>query len=357
MSKHVIVVGAGIIGASIAYHLAKGRARVTILDEAEPGGVATRASWAWINASWGNPEFYFRLRRRSMVEWRRLADEIPSLHVNWCGGLCWDITGDARADFLRDHSNWGYSMRLANRADIERMEPNLAAPPLEAIHVDEEGVTEPLEATQAMLVAARTLGAELFAPTRVKWLNVEGGRARGVMLDEGEIRSDDVVVAAGAGSVELLASADFRLPLDCPPGLLVHTEPAPKLLNGLIMAPELHLRQARNGSLIAGSDFGGGDPGDEPGREAEELFAKVCAMLKGGERLKYSSYTVGYRPTPRDGLPVIGPARAIEGLYMAVMHSGITNAAAVGLFTAKEVLGDEREILLEPFRPHRFASA
>src|SRR5688572_33247857 len=88
---NVLVVGAGIIGASIAYHLAQRGARVTILDSGEPGGVATRNSWAWINASWGNPEPYFRLRIRSMAEWRRLAADVPALDVQWLGGLLWDL--------------------------------------------------------------------------------------------------------------------------------------------------------------------------------------------------------------------------------------------------------------------------
>ncbi len=71
--KHIVVVGAGIIGASIAWHLTRAGARVTILAAGDPGGLATPASFAWINASSGNPKPYFDLRMRSMAEWTRLA--------------------------------------------------------------------------------------------------------------------------------------------------------------------------------------------------------------------------------------------------------------------------------------------
>ena len=64
--QRVIVAGAGIIGASIAWHLTRDGADVTVIAE-DTGGVATPNSFAWINASWGNPEFYFRFRRRSMA--------------------------------------------------------------------------------------------------------------------------------------------------------------------------------------------------------------------------------------------------------------------------------------------------
>lgn len=108
---HIIVVGAGIIGASIAWHLARDRTRVTIIDAAEPGGVATRASWAWINASWGNPEAYFRLRIRSMTQWRRLEREVPGVEVAWTGGLLWDLPPDELDACAREHSSWGCGIR------------------------------------------------------------------------------------------------------------------------------------------------------------------------------------------------------------------------------------------------------
>ncbi len=93
-AKEVIVIGAGIIGASIAWHLAKAGAQVTVIADSGAGGVATPNSFAWINASWGNPEIYFRLRTRAMAEWTRLAKDLPGLPLAWCGSLCWDMPVD-----------------------------------------------------------------------------------------------------------------------------------------------------------------------------------------------------------------------------------------------------------------------
>jgi glycine/D-amino acid oxidase-like deaminating enzyme len=77
----VMVVGIGIVGASIAWHLACRGAGVIVVDAGEPGGIAKRHSWAWINASWGNPEPYFRLRIAAMEEWRRDL----SKYKDWAG--------------------------------------------------------------------------------------------------------------------------------------------------------------------------------------------------------------------------------------------------------------------------------
>lgn len=88
---HVIVIGAGIVGASLAWHLTRDGARVTIVaaDEEGAGGTATPCSFAWLNASWHNPRFYYDFRLRSMAAWERLAGQVPPLRplVRWEGGL------------------------------------------------------------------------------------------------------------------------------------------------------------------------------------------------------------------------------------------------------------------------------
>lgn len=353
-AKQVIVIGAGIIGASIAWHLSRAGAQVTVIADGGPGGVATPNSFAWINASWGNPQPYFRLRTRAMAEWTRLARDLPEIPLSWCGGLCWDLSAAAMETYAAQHSAWGYGIKRVDRAGVARLEPNLAELPDVALHVAEEGVAEPVAATKALLADAERRGARIISST-VTALVQTGGQITGVDTSHGLIAADEVVIAAGVGSPPIAATAGINLPIETPPGLIVHSRPYAKLLNGLVLAERLHMRQTAEGRIIAGSDFGGADPGMDAEITARDLFAALKAMLHGGDELELDFHTVGYRPTPIDGFPIIGRAEGMDGLYVAVMHSGITLAPAVGLFAAREILDGERDPLLAPYGLSRFA--
>ncbi|TIN27278.1 MAG: FAD-binding oxidoreductase [Mesorhizobium sp.] len=353
-AKQVIVIGAGIIGASIAWHLSRAGARVTVIADSAAGGVATPNSFAWINASWGNPEPYFRLRTRAMAEWTRLAQDLPGLPLSWCGGLCWDLSAADMETYATEHSAWGYGIERVDRAGAASIEPNLTEPPDFALYVAEEGVAEPVTATRALLADAGRHGAKIISST-VTALVQTSGKITGVDTSHGLIAADEVVIAAGVGSPDIAATAGIRLPIETPPGLIVHSRPTEKLLNGLVLAERLHMRQTAEGRIIAGSDFGGADPGMDAEATAHALFAAMKAMLRHSDVLELDFHTVGYRPTPIDGFPIIGRAEGVDGVYVAVMHSGITLAPAVGLFAALEILDGERDPLLAPYGLSRFA--
>jgi glycine/D-amino acid oxidase-like deaminating enzyme len=350
----IIVVGAGIIGASIAWHLASAGARVTVVDAGEPGGVATPCSFAWINASRNNPEPYWRLRMRSMAEWRRLAGTVPGVPLAWAGALCWDMTAEDGQRFIREQGAWGYGIRTVDRTDAARLEPALAEPPEQALHVAEEGMVEPAVAARVLLADAERRGVRIVRLS-VSGLRQRNGRVVGIDTSSGAMDADEVVLAAGVETAALAASAGVRVPLVPSPGLLVHSRPHAPLLNGLVLSPVLHMRQTAQGRIVSATDFGGNDPGPDPDGVARAVFARTKAMLRKADGLQLEFHTVGWRPLPADRFPAIGRGRGVEGLYIAVMHSGITLAPAVGLFAAEELLTRRRDPLLTPYGVARFA--
>ncbi|CAN8096520.1 unnamed protein product [Discula destructiva] len=362
----VLVVGAGVIGASIAWHLAShpDGANVTIVAE-EVGGTATPCSFAWLNASRNNPRVYYDFRRRSMAGWKRLADEVPGLgkSVQWCGSLGWDMPPEKLADYQKHHSAWGYDIRPIERAEIERVEPALNPKddfiPDWALRVGEEGMVEAAEAARLMTVDAQERGARLVSGHVTRLIREFDGRVTGLVLASGEeLRADHVVVAAGVASVPLCASVGVSLPLKtpAPAGLLVRSKPIGKrILNHVVYTTRGHMRQTADGYVLAGSDFVGGDPGADPEAAAREQLDIVKANFKPeySDLLEFDCFTVGYRPQPKDGLPIIG-ASGLQGLDVAVMHSGVTNAAMVGEVLAEKILTGKEDASLKDFSLMRF---
>jgi glycine/D-amino acid oxidase-like deaminating enzyme len=83
----------------------------------------------------------------------------------------------------------------------------------------------------------------------------------------------------------------------------------------------------------------------------------VKRSVAGAAALGLAFHTVGYRPTPADGFPAIGRMPGMEGLYVAVMHSGVTLAPLVGELAAKEIATGKRDPDLAPYDPGRAALA
>ena len=351
LPRHVIVVGAGIVGAAIASRLARSGFRVTVAAS-QPGGVATAASFAWINASWGNPQPYFRLRSAAMQEWARLRQDVPGLAPASRGALIWDLPLPEQALFEKEHRGWGYDIRRVSRDDIATIEPGLAEPPESALYAESESAVDPVPAALALLEDARRHGASLL-DVEVLRLTADDRGMTGVETAAGTIAADHVVLAAGAATPQLASTIGVTVPLETPPGLLVHSKPAARLLSGLAMAPDLHMRQTAEGRIVAGSSFGGSDPGRDAEKIAAALFARVRRALKGTDALELDFHTLGFRPTPADGFPLAGPVEALPGLTLAVMHSGVTLAPAIARFLVAEIAGGAPEPLLAPYRPAR----
>jgi glycine/D-amino acid oxidase-like deaminating enzyme len=351
--RNIIVIGGGIIGASIAWHLVQSGARVTLVT-GRRGGIATPNSFAWINANWGNPEPYFKLRRAAMDGWKQLASAIPGIRPVWNGSICYDLPPEKLAQFATEHGAWGYGITRINHEEIRVLEPHIAAPPEWALKIDEEGMIEPVTAALALIDDASRHGARVIDDLDVLRLTVTGHRVTGIVTQDGVIAADEVVVAAGAATVSLAESVGIRVPVTASPGLLIDTKPALPVIHHIIVAPEMEMRQAADGRIVAATSFNGTEPGQDPEATARRLFDDLASRLSADAGLTYESYRIGFRPMPEDGFPIVGRAESLDGLYLGVTHSGITLAPAIGRFASGELLTGEPEPLLAPYRLSRF---
>ncbi|KAG8668429.1 hypothetical protein FPOAC2_07713 [Fusarium poae] len=353
--SNVVVIGGGIVGASIAWHLSS-ETNVTVIAE-DIGGVATPNSFAWINAASTDKKFYYDFRLRSMKRWKEIEQALDSLPISWGGTTTWDKSPEELEAEKVNASAWGYDVIRVDKTEISEIEPHIEETilPEWGLAYGQEGALEAEIAARQMISQVEERGGKVVE-TRAKGFVKTEGRVSGVVLDSGEtLAADHVVVAAGLGSVALLATENIKLPLDSSEGLLVNTKPTSKrLINGVINAPELHIRQTVEGALRFGSSYAGGDLGDDAETQARELFAKLQKAVVGGEELEYSHYTVGHRVLPEDGLPILGET-GLEGSSVAAMHSGVTNGALVGELLSKLILTGEKDPILENFGLDRFA--
>ncbi|RGP75150.1 opine oxidase subunit b [Fusarium longipes] len=352
--SNVVVIGGGIVGASIAWHLSS-ETNVTVIAE-DIGGVATPNSFAWLNAASTDKKFYYDFRLRSMKRWKEIEEVFDSLPIQWGGTTAWDKSPEELEADRGNASAWGYDVIRVDKTELSEIEPHIEESilPEWGLAYAQEGALEAEIAARQMISQVEERGGKILK-TKAKGFTKTDGRVSGVVLESGEtLPADHVVVAAGLGSVALLASENIRLPLESSEGLLVNTKPTSKrLINGVINAPELHVRQTVEGALRFGSSYAGGDLGDDAEKTALQLFAKLQKSVVGGDELEYSHYTIGHRVLPEDDLPILGET-GLDGLSVAVMHSGVTNGALVGELLSKLILTGEKDAILDDFGLDRF---
>lgn len=366
------VIGGGIVGASIAFHLAKAGAAVKVFEKTTPASGATCKSFAWINAFSDNSH-YRDLRLQSLTYYHQLDKQLQ-LDITWGGSLTWKQEPNAAAELLeaaKVFDSVGYSMRALDIHEFAELAPNLRPGPFEAaIYASLDGHLDPILATHKFLDHARRYGAEIHFPCEVTELEMNGEKLLGVTTTTGKYQLDRLVIAGGVDTPLLTTKVDYIPPLRHAPGILAHTSPIQPLTRAVIEGPTVHFKQLINGRIVGADSTYAPDipshrgilqePQDFPNEEMRTMHGarildKIAMVHPDARNAVLEKLTLGFRPMPIDGLPIVGFVPGLSDIYVAVMHSGITLAPKVGELVSQEILGDVSVASLTPYRPSRFS--
>ncbi|GAA1430588.1 FAD-binding oxidoreductase [Microlunatus lacustris] len=350
----VAVVGAGVVGASVAYHLARSGAEVTLVDAGAPASGVTGRSFGWIGGPGGTdrPDASTALRQTALPDHRRLEQELPGLPVRWCGSLSW---GAARP--WPRPADLAPGERLVEAEEIARLEPNLREPPAHAVLATTDGAVEAAGVTAALVGAARAHGAAVHLGRAVTAVWEVGRQRVGVATTSGVLTADRVVLAAGAATPALCAPHGVDLPVAPSPAVLLRFLAPPGLVRTVVDGPGLEVREAAPGQLVAAADHRGEDTPGELDRRGQEVLARLRDAFVGAEGVRLGDVRVGTRPMPTDGLPLVGPLPGWPEVHVAVMHSAVTLAPAVGRLVADELTTGRTAPELQGLRPLRDGSS
>ena len=367
-SRHCVVVGAGILGASVAARLAAAGLRVTLLDQDHPGRGTSRWSFAWINSNDKGPRPYYDLNHAGIRAWAELAPDLdgdawyrPVGHVELATAEG-AAELEARVSRLTD---WGYPARLVDPAEAAALEPVLRVPPdAAAAFFPGEGylLTEPLIAR--LVARAESHGAQVRTgePGRVTVL--EPGAPPRVRTAAGAVlEADEVVCCAGRWTPALaeVPLVPWQTPGSIAPGLVVRAGPVPLApgLVRLVHTPELSLRPHPGGLVhLEAEDAAAAvdlhTPEPELRRWADELLRRARRTVRGLGDARVVEKTVCVRPLPADGQSIAGRLPGAAGIYVAVTHSGVTLAAHLSRLITADLTTGVPPSLLAPYTPARF---
>jgi glycine oxidase len=365
-----VVIGAGVIGLSIAWRLAQAGCPVTVYERAAAGRGASWAAAGMLAAAVETEpgeENLLALTLESQKLWPGFAREIEAasgISVGYRdeGTLVVALTRDD-AEQLRHSYEFqkglGLELDWLSGAEARRREPHLRPGISGAVLSLRDHQVENRLLGSALAAAARRSGAVLYERCSVREIDLSGGRARGVVTDRGRDPADVVVLAAGAWSREIGGvPASHRPPVRPIKGqmLALLMDAAAPLLRHVVWLPRGYLVPRLDGRLIVGGTV------EERGFDDRLTAGGLLALIEGAwravpaiEELPIAETWVGFRPGSRDDAPILGPS-GIDQLVVATGHH--RNGILLTPITAKTIssyvlTGRMPEIVL-PFTAERF---
>jgi glycine/D-amino acid oxidase-like deaminating enzyme len=414
-TSDIVIIGAGIVGVTAAWFLAKQGINVTVCEKGLVACEQSSRNWGWVRVQ-GRDKREMPMAMHAMRIWRGLAEEIGEDVGYEQGGCIFAARNDKElasfTKWLDVAKEYGVDTRIIEGEELRQQVPGSNVPWRGAIYTSTDGRAEPHKAAPAIARAAERSGAKILTSCAVRGLDIEAGRVAGVVTEYGTIRTSTVLCAAGAWTSLFCRSLGIKLPQLKVRGTVVRTAPAEQLLNGNVYDIHLGIRRRQDGgysvahgtrldhsitpstfrfatkfmsaltqeigglSISIGSDFIGElrtpkrwdldaespfeqtrilnpEPNQRTVKAIRKNLDKVFPQLTATPIVEAWA---GMVETTPDVVPVIEECDSIPGFHIATGLSGhgFGLGPGAGFACAGMLTGNDTGVALEPFRLSRF---
>jgi sarcosine oxidase subunit beta len=349
----VVIVGGGVVGASIAYHLAEAGCTNVLVLEREPhlGRGSTGKSMGGVRAQFST-EINIRMSLYSLDFFARFEAATGCPAGYRAQGYLFVATREKELDYLRTNHPLQAAcgvktVELLSPTDVLRMMPQLRADDiLGGSFNSTDGFVDPYSVMTGFIERAKAEGVRLWKDAEVTAIEQDAKGIAGVATRRGTVATRTLVNAAGPWAAQVAALAGVELPVEPLRRMLVPSEPFPLISREapmtIDMATGFHFRPEGLGVLLAWSD-----PDETPGFKTqfdpdfvEKILVRAVDRVPCFEALEVNhkrAWAGLYEMTP-DHYPILGPVPEVPGLYLAngfsghgVMHSPATGKVLADL--------------------------
>jgi sarcosine oxidase subunit beta len=366
----VIVIGAGIVGSSTAYYLAKAGFKVMLIDRQTPlaGGSATQASAGGVRQQ-GRAPVEIPLAIYSINLWAGLEAELEDDLEYRQDGMTVVTENENQVPVLADRitreQSLGLDIRLVQGAALHGLIPGLSAHMLAGSYCPTDGHANPMRTVNAFIAAAQRLGVLTQWCCAAEGFVVENHRLVAVKTAAGDLACGQAVLSAGYWSLALAATLGLNLPFQAHPLQMMVTARRSHVLDQVLAwtGNGISLKQMPSGGFV----IGGGWPGDGdpvtyqtrlmPGSMAKSARTTV-GLFPALAGIPVIRAWVGIEAFGADGMQVVGPLPGVAGLILAAGFSGhgFAIGPGVGALMADYLATGEWSSMLAPFALERFVA-
>lgn len=348
----VVIIGGGVIGCAIAYHLAaNGQKDIVVLEKQFLASGSTGRCGAGVRQQWGT-EMNCRLSSGSARDFENMNEELEydgDIEFIQGGYLLVAYTDHQVEQFKKNvilQNSLGIKSKFLTPLEAKEIVPHLnIAPLMAATFHDKDGHANPFHVTQAYANAARRLGVEINTYTTVTGIKREGDKVTGVITDKGEISAPIVVNAAGGYADVVAQMAGVDIPTYSERHQILVTEPVEAFQGPMVMSfhHNTYCQQTPHGSFIMG--MGEVEPHGHRIMSSwqflKEMSDKITEMLPPLRHLRVVRQWAGLYHMSPDRTPILGSTDQLKGFEMALGFSGhgFMIAPMTGRLMAAHILG------------------